>query len=238
MTRVSKPNSSHQSAADNPAGPAPMMITSCISDFGLCSSARVAAYVRALPKQLGPYLCGHRFGREARGGGRGARVEELQSRSQFASVRLPTTSAVALQLVQAFDEFGEVAARDARANDRHGPRVVRVVNAVTPATAQRRCDEEDAPARVVRDGRVGRGVSRRLEARLAVEVGRERDDGQARLFVLRDARTTAREALKRRLDCGPRLAPKRLVLVRAREHAFDFRQDEFVSMAFINVRAA
>src|SRR5205085_3114095 len=127
---------------------------------------------------------------------------------------------------------------DARTHNRHGPRVVRIVNAVTPATTQRRCDEEDTPARVVRDGRVGRGVSRRLEARLAVEVGRERDDGQARLLVLRDARTTAREALKRRLDCGPRLAPKRLVLVRAREHAFDFRQDEFVSMAFINVRAA
>src|SRR5205085_2666693 len=109
---VSSPNSSHQSAADKPAGPAPMMITSCISDFGLCSSARVAAYVRALPKQRGPYLCGHRFGREARGGGRGTRVEELQSRSQLAPVRLPTTSAVAFQLVQAFDEFREVAARE------------------------------------------------------------------------------------------------------------------------------
>src|SRR2546421_139766 len=107
MTSVSSPNSSHHSAADNPAGPAPMMITSCISDFGLCSSARGAACVRALPKQRGAQFGGHRVGPEARGGGRAARVKELHSRSQLAPVRLPTASAVAFQLVQPLDEFCE-----------------------------------------------------------------------------------------------------------------------------------
>src|SRR5207248_128315 len=130
MTSVSSPNSSHQSAADNPAGPAPMMITSCIKAVSAQPSAvslkslRVAGG-RALAKQRGPHLCGNRFGREARGGGRSARVEELHSRSQLAPVRLPCSSAVAFEFVQALDEFGEVATRDARTHDRHGPGVVR-----------------------------------------------------------------------------------------------------------------
>src|SRR2546423_14669709 len=111
MTRVSKPNSSHQSAADNPAGPAPMMITSCISDFGLCSSARGVARVRALPEQGGPHLRGHPVGPEGRGGGRAARVEELHSRSQLAPFGPPCSSAVALHTAPAFDQFLELPAR-------------------------------------------------------------------------------------------------------------------------------
>src|SRR2546423_13757413 len=126
MTRVSSPNSSHQSAADNPAGPAPMMITSCIKAVSAQPSAvslkslRVAGG-RALAKQRGPHLCGNRFGREARGGGRSARVEELHSRSQIAPVRLPCFSARAFEVVQALEWFGGGAGGRARGDRPYRP---------------------------------------------------------------------------------------------------------------------
>src|SRR5579885_2381803 len=151
---------------------------------------------RGLLRQRGAKLRGDRVRLKTRGGGRAARVEELDGGSQLAPVRLPSACAAAFEFVQALDERAEVGASDARAHYRHGPGVVRVVNAVAPTFFERRRDEEDAPARVVRDGREGRGVARRVETRRAVDVARERDERQPRLRVFEDARATRFEALK------------------------------------------
>src|ERR1051325_6610553 len=104
MTSVSSPSSSHQSAAESPAGPAPMMMTSCMGPLD--------DDLRRLPLQRFAQLGGHLVRLKSRGGRRALVVEELDGRGQLAPVCLPH-AAPALRHVQAADEAREVAARDA-----------------------------------------------------------------------------------------------------------------------------
>ena len=94
-------------------------------------------------------MAGHGVRRQLRRGKLSAVVAKLDRRCEFAVVDLPATSRALVELIELTDERTEVSARYRRSHDGFGPGVVRVIDAVSPAIAERRCDQEELATRVV-----------------------------------------------------------------------------------------
>src|SRR5688572_16308449 len=110
-----------------------------------------------------------------------------------------------------------------RTHYRLGPRVVRIIETIKPASVGRYADQKQFAASIFRDGCKRSGMSRWTKPATIENFRSKRDDRDSRICVISYLRPAALKALKRVRHSLPAVAPKRLVRVNVRKQSLNFR---------------